>query len=53
MYEQLNMPKDADFINHKEYITWKEFINYFEDYREIEDRNRKSQYLKQAHENLK
>lgn len=34
------MVKNSDSINHKEFITWKEFINYFNDYREIEERNK-------------
>ena len=32
--------KVAD-INHKEFITWREFLNYFNDYKDIEQRNRK------------
>lgn len=28
-------------INHKEFITWREFLTYFNDYQEIEQRNRK------------
>lgn len=35
------MGKNNTQINHKEFITWKEFISYFNDYREIEDRNKK------------
>lgn len=41
MYEAMHAAKHADTTNHKEFITWKEFVGYFEDYREIEDRNRK------------
>lgn len=33
--------KKNEDINHKEFITWREFMNYFNDYKEIEDRNRK------------
>lgn len=40
-YDQLPQSKKNDDINHKEFITWREFMNYFNDYREIEDRNRK------------
>jgi len=40
MYEMMHMPKSADSINHKEFITWREFLSYFDDYREIEDRNK-------------
>ena len=39
-YEQNQRARTADQINHKEFITWKEFISYFEDYREIEERNK-------------
>lgn len=28
-------------INHKEFLTWREFLNYFNDYQDIEARNRK------------
>lgn len=28
-------------MNHKDFITWKEFISYFEDYRESDERNTK------------
>ena len=31
----------ASEINHKEFITWREFLSYLNDYREIEDRNKK------------
>ena len=41
-YEQMQMSKTENAINHKEFITWREFLNYFEDYREIEERNKKS-----------
>ena len=30
-----------DQINHKEFLTWREFLNYFNDYQEIEQRNKK------------
>ena len=40
MYEMMHMPKSADSINHKEFITWREFLSYFDDYREIEERNK-------------
>ena len=35
-YEMANQPKKADTINHKEFLTWREFMNYFNDYQEIE-----------------
>lgn len=39
-YEQGSGPKGNE-INHKEFITWREFLSYFNDYREIEERNKK------------
>jgi len=36
------MSKQDQPINHKEFITWREFLTYFEDFREIEERNKKS-----------
>jgi hypothetical protein len=33
-YELANKSKDQ--INHKEFLTWREFLNYFNDYQEIE-----------------
>lgn len=52
MYEMMHMPKSADSINHKEFITWREFLSYFEDYREIEDRNKKSKQIEKSRENI-
>lgn len=40
MYEMMKAGKKIDRINHKEYLTWREFINYFYDYKEIEERNK-------------
>lgn len=40
-FELANLPKKADTINHKEFLTWREFLNYFNDYQEIEQRNKK------------
>lgn len=45
MYEMVKMGKNTDAINHKEFITWREFMNYFTDYREIEERNKKSKEI--------
>ena len=36
------MINKEDEINHKEFITWREFLSYFEDYKEIEERNKKA-----------
>jgi len=42
-FEMIQLSKQDDAINHKEFITWKEFLTYFEDYKEIEERNKKNQ----------
>jgi len=42
MYEMMQLSKQDDAINHKEFITWREFLAYFEDYKEIEERNKKT-----------
>ena len=41
--EMIQLSKQDDAINHKEFITWREFLSYFEDYKEIEERNKKNQ----------
>ena len=41
-YELAQIGSRADQINHKEFITWREFISYFNDYKDIEERNRKT-----------
>jgi hypothetical protein len=38
-YESSQLPTNAEGINHKEFITWKEFISYFTDYKVISERN--------------
>ena len=38
----MQMSRREDAINHKEFITWNEFLSYFEDYKEIEERNKKN-----------
>lgn len=45
MYETAQLGKQANQINHKEFITWREFMTYFNDYREIEDRNKKAKEI--------
>lgn len=44
-YEMMQMSRQEDAINHKEFITWREFLSYFEDYQEIEARNKKSKTI--------
>ena len=29
MYEMMQLSKQEDAINHKEFITWREFLSYF------------------------
>ena len=41
VYELAQIGKNSAQINHKEFITWREFMGYFKDYKEIEERNRK------------
>ena len=48
----MQMAKTENAINHKEFITWREFLNYFEDYREIEERNKKSKQIEKTRENI-
>lgn len=45
-YDEASFAKDA--INHKEFLTWREFLNYFDDYLDIEQRNRKQSQLTQT-----
>ena len=47
-YDVANQPKKADTINHKEFLTWREFMNYFNDYQEIEQRNKKQSHMQTA-----
>jgi hypothetical protein len=48
MYEQASLGKQAGSINHKEFITWKEFMTYFNDYHDIEDRNKKAKEIQKT-----
>ena len=34
--------KQTPSVNHREFITWREFTTYFDDYREIKKRNKKT-----------
>lgn len=53
MFEISRLTKQDDAINHKEFITWKEFLSYFEDYRDIDERNKKAKQIEAARENLR
>lgn len=46
------MGKNNSQINHKEFITWKEFLSYFVDYREIEDRNKKMKEIQRTRQSV-
>ncbi len=39
LFEMTQIGKNSDQINHKEFVTWREFMSYFTDYKEIEERN--------------
>jgi hypothetical protein len=52
MYEMVQMGKNSDQINHKEFITWREFINYFNDYKEVEDRNRRAKDIQRTRQSI-
>lgn len=41
-----------DAINHKEFISWNEFLSYLEDYREIDERNKKAKQIQKTRESL-
>ena len=45
-FDQWNVSKDA--INHKEFLTWREFMNYFNDYQDIDARNKKASQMAQS-----
>lgn len=53
IYEQQLQPKNqASVLNHKLYISWREFLSYFEDYQPIEIRNKHLSKLEVAKDNL-
>ena len=52
MYEMMQLSKQEDAINHKEFITWAEFLNYFQDYKEIEERNKKTKQFQATRESI-
>ena len=47
------MSKQEEAINHKEFITWREFMNYFEDYQPIDARNKKSKAIESVKAQVK
>jgi len=52
MYETAQLGKQANQINHKEFITWREFMTYFNDYREIEERNKKAKEIQKTRDKM-
>jgi len=52
MFEMMQLAKQEEDINHKEFITWREFLTYFEDYRDIEQRNKKVRQFQATRELL-
>lgn len=52
MFEMTQLSKLDDAINHKEFITWREFLNYFEDYRDIDERNKRAKQIEKNRESL-
>jgi hypothetical protein len=53
MYEMMQINKQQDAINHKEFITWREFLTYFNDYKEIEERNKKTVEIQRTRDKIK
>ena len=52
LFELTQLGKNTDQINHKEFITWKEFMSYFNDYKEIEERNSRSKQIQRTRQNI-
>ena len=52
MFETATLGKQANQINHKEFLTWREFMTYFNDFREIEDRNKKAKEIQKTREKM-
>ena len=44
-YETAGLGKAANQINHKEFITWREYMTYLNDYKEIDERNKKAKEI--------
>lgn len=51
-YEVTQLTKRSEGVNHRQFITWREFTTYFEDYRDIKERNRKTDVKEQPIETL-
>ena len=52
LYELTQIGKNSNQINHKEFLTWREFMSYFNDYKEIEERNSRSKQIQRTRQNI-
>jgi len=52
-FERQNLKKGENDICHREFITFREFKTYFDDYRIGEERNKKANSVKDKAKNLK
>jgi hypothetical protein len=52
IFEITQRGKGMASTNNKEFITWNEFMSYFNDFKEIEERNMKSKNLLKARQSL-
>ena len=51
-YERSKLNRNENDICHKEFITWREFMTYFDDYRDVDDRNQKVKQIGEARKNM-
>ena len=52
LFEAAQTSKQQGQINHKEFITWREFMGYFTDFREAEERNRRAREVQRTRQAL-
>ena len=45
-------PKQTVVINHSQFMTWREFTSYFDDYKEIQERNKKADLSNKSNDTL-
>lgn len=51
-YEVAGLGKQANQINHKEFITWREFMGYLTDYKEIDERNKRAKEIQKTRDKI-
>jgi len=51
-YETAGLGKSANQINHKEFLTWREFMTYLTDYKEIDERNKKAKEIQKTRDKM-